>query len=154
MMLDSATALGAVHDVPAFVVTANDHLERFGIDEEAFALWFEGEGAELASCLPAPGDALRGSAVSELVYGALSAHVLVGDPDIELNIHDHADRGGYFVRLNNRVGRQRLVGLTRGRDELPWPSRNFTSSEIARRYLLEVCCIANTLLADLVVTEA
>jgi hypothetical protein len=148
MTLDTTTA--ARDAEPAFVVTANSTLRAFGLDDDAFSAWVADEGDELARYLPAPGDASSGLALSELAYRALSAHVLVGDPGIELNIHGHADGAGYFVRLNNRAGRQLLVGLTRGRYELRWLPNDLTPSEGARRYLQEVCDVANALLDDLV----
>lgn len=153
-MLNSTTAPGGDGGAPAFVVTVNGTVPRFGIDEEAFARWVAAEGDQLARCLPTAGDASPGLTVSELVYRALSAHVLVGDPDIELNIHDHADGTGFFVRLNNRSGRQILVGLARGRHEIRWPLNDLTHDESARFHLMEVCCIANALLADLLVVKA
>lgn len=153
-MLDAATAPLAADGAPAFVVTASDTLKEFGIDNDTFAVWVDAEGDELARHLPASDDASPGSTLSELVYRALSAHVLVGDPRIELNIHGHADRAGYSVRLNNCTGRQLLVGLTRGRHELRWPPNNRTPSEDAHHHLHEICCIANALLADFLATEA
>lgn len=153
-MLNSTTAPCGDGGAPAFVVTVNGTVGRFGIDDEAFARWVATEGDQLACCLPAAGDTSPGLTLSELVYRALSAHVLVGDPDIELNIHDHADGTGFFVRLNNRGGRQSLVGLTRGRHEIRWPPNGLTPGESARYHLMEVCCIANALLADLLVVEA
>ncbi|MCV7339396.1 hypothetical protein [Mycobacterium haemophilum] len=153
MMLDATTATHAADGAPAFVITAKGALRRFGIDDDAFAAWVAAEDDELAHYLPAPGFAPSGSTLSELVYRALSAHVVVGDPGIELNIHDHADGARYLVRLNNRVGRQPLVGLTRGCHELRWPPNDLTPSDEARHYLQEVCRIANALLADLPISR-
>lgn len=143
----------AADDAPAFVISVNGIRTRFGIDDDAFAAWVDAEGDELAHHLPDPGDASPGSTLSDLVYRALSADVLVGDPGIELNIHGHADGAGYFLRLNNLAGRQLLVGLTRGRHELSWAPNDLTPSEGARRYLEDVCDVANTLLNDLLVAS-
>lgn len=139
---------------PAFVVTAHGTPVPFSIDEAAFAAWVADESVELPHHLPDPADASPGSALSELVYGALSAGVLVGDPGLELNIHGHADEAGYFMRVNNRAGQQLSVGLTRGRHELHWPPKDLTPSEGARHYLLEVCCNVNALLNDLLTAPA
>ncbi|WP_454561772.1 hypothetical protein [Mycobacterium haemophilum] len=150
-MLDTTAAPRGNDGVPAFVITANGTRVRFGIDDDAFTAWIAGEGDELARHLPTLGDASPGSTLSDLVYRALSADVLVGDPGIELNIHGHDDGAGYFLRLNNRGGRQLLVGLTRGRHELSWLPKDLTPSEGARRYLQEICDVANALLNDLLV---
>lgn len=141
----------AADDAPAFVISANGVRTRFGIDDDAFAAWVAAEGDELARYLPALDDVSPGSTLSDLVYRALSAEVLIGDPGIELNIHGHADGAGYFLRINNLAGRQVLVGLSRGRHELGWPPNDLTPSEGARRYLQEVCDAANTLLDELFV---
>lgn len=146
-MIDANFALNAVE--PAFVVTANGIGAPFGIDDDAFARWVAIKGDELARYLPDPGDVSPGSTLSELVYQALSAHVIVTAPGIELNIYGHVDGAGFFVRLNNRTGHQKLVGLTRGRHELCWPPNGLTLIEGIRRHLQEVCWIANALLADL-----
>jgi hypothetical protein len=150
-MLDTATTppYDAADDAPAFTVTVHGSRMPFGIDDDAFARWVAAEGDELECNHPDPDDASPGSAVSDLVYRALSAGVLVGDPAIELNVHSHADGAGYFVRLNNHSGHQQLVGLTRGRHELNWPPNDLTTSEITRHYLQQICDIANTLLDSL-----
>lgn len=150
-MLDTTTALRTAGG--AFVIAANGTLKAFSINDDAFAAWIANEGDELARHLPTLGDACPGSTLANLVYRALSAHVLMGDPGIEVNIHGLADGAGYFVRLNNRTGRQILVGLTRGWHELPWQPNDLTPGEGARHYLLQVCCIANSLLADLLPPE-
>lgn len=147
MMLDTVNALHAAGN--AFVVTAYRPLKAFSIDNTAFAAWAAAEGDGLARCLPDPGDASPGSTLAELVYRALSAYVLVGDPSVELNVHGLADEAGFSVRLNNRTGLQALVGLTRGHHELHWPPSHLTPSQSAYYCLLGVCCIANALLADL-----
>jgi hypothetical protein len=141
--------VAAGNDIPAFVVTANGTLSGFRVDNDAFAVWVAAEGDELVRYVPALRDTSPGSTLSDLVYRALSAHVLVGDPGIELNIHGQADGAGYFVRLNNLSGGQLRVGLTRGRHELRWPPIDHLPSEKARHYLHEVCCIVNSLIADL-----
>ncbi|GAB7146075.1 hypothetical protein [Mycobacterium riyadhense] len=145
----TATAPGVPYGAPAFAVTAHGTPVPFSIDEDAFAAWVADESDELPHQLPDPTDASPGSTLSELVYRALSAGVLVGDPGLELNIHGHADEAGYFVRVNNLAGQQLSVGLTRGRHELHWPPKDLAPSEGAHHYLLEVCCNANTLLNDL-----
>lgn len=139
--------LGAVAGVPAFVVTIHDTQTMFGIDDDAFSAWVESEGDELGGKLPDPSDDCVGSSLSDLVYGALSAGALIGDPRIELNVH--SDGVGYLVRLNNVAGRQQLVGLTRGWNAIHWPPNNFTSSGKARFYLQEICDVVNMLLEGL-----
>lgn len=151
MMLDTATARRGAGS--AFVVTARRPFKAFGIDNAAFAAWVAAEGDELARCLPDPGDASPGSTLADLVYRALSAHMLIGDPDVELNVHGLADGAGYCVRLNNRTGLQALVGLTRGHHELHWPPSYLTPRQSAHHYLLGVCGIANALLADLLAAQ-
>ncbi|WP_264068320.1 hypothetical protein [Mycobacterium haemophilum] len=133
-------------DVTAFVVTAKVTRTPFGIDDDVFAAWVGNESDEPGGELPDPSDGCAGSALSDLVYEALSAGVLVGDPAIELNVHDSG--AGYLVRLNNAAGRQQLVGLTRGWHELHWPPKDLTPSEHARYYLQQVCDVANALLND------
>jgi hypothetical protein len=147
-MLNTA-APHAADGAASFVVTANGTRTPFYIDADAFAHWVGAEGDELECNLPDPSDDCAGSALSDLVYRALSAGVIVGDSGIELNVHSHADGAGYFLRLNNLAGRQRLVGLTVGRHELPWPPNHFTPSESARHHLQEICDVANTLLDSL-----
>lgn len=137
---------------PAFTVIANGTRTPFGIDDDAFARWVSAEGNELGRNLPAPDTACPGSILSDLVYQALSAHVIVGDSGIELNVHGDTDEVGYLLRLNNIAGPQQLVGLTQGRHELPWPPNKLSPSQDARRYLQEICCIANRLLGDLLQT--
>lgn len=148
-MFDTTTAPRGHGGAPTYLVTANGAPMPFGIDDGAFTAWVLAEGNELVHHLPNPADASPGSTLADLIYRALSARVITGDPGIEVNIHGHADGAGYFIRLNNRAGRQLLVGLTRGRHELNWPPSNLTPIEGARRYLLEVCCIVNALLTDL-----
>lgn len=147
-MLDSVVPRGC-SSMPAYWVMVNGTLTAFSVDGDAFAEWAAAEGNELAYHLPDSADASPGLTLSELVYRALSAGVITGDSGIELNIHGHADGAGFSVRLNNRVGRQIFVGLTRGRHELGWPPNGLAPSECARYYLQEICCIANSLLADL-----
>lgn len=147
VMLDTTTAPQNSDPATAFVVIAQSPGTPFYLDAAALDYWVADEGDELVRCLPSPGDACPGSALADLVYGALSAGVLVGDPRLELNVHN--DGAGYLVRLNNVAGRQIPVGLTRGRHELRWPANDLTPNESARHYLQEVCCIVNTLLADL-----
>lgn len=139
----------ATGDAPAFVVGAHDTRTAFGIDDDALADWVADEGDELGGKLPDPSDDGAGSALSDLVYEVLSAGVLVGDPRIELNVH--SDGAGYLVRLNNVAGHQRLVGLTRGRQELLWPLNELSPSENVRHYLQQVCDVANELLNDLLI---
>lgn len=149
-MLDTTTTPPHAADgAPAFMVTVNGTRMPFRIDDYAFARWVIFEGEELEHTHPNPSDDSPGSALSDLVYRALSAGVLVGDPGIELNVHSHADGAGYFVRLNNHSGHQQLVGLTKGRHELNWPPSNLTINEITRHYLQQICDIANTLLDSL-----
>lgn len=150
-MLDTTTALRTADG--AFVIAANGTLKAFSINDHTFAAWIADKGDELARHLPTLGDACPGSTLANLVYQALSAHVLIGDPGIELNIHGLAEGAGYFVRLNNRAGRQNSVGLTRGWHELHRPPNDLTPGDRARHYLLQVCCIANSLLADLLPPE-
>jgi hypothetical protein len=139
---------------PAFVVTAHGTRTTFHINDDAFESWVAAEGDELVRYVPALRDTSPGSTLSDLVYRALSAHVLVGDPGIELNVHGQADGAGYFVRLNNLSGDQLRVGLTRGRHELRWPPIDHLPGEKARRYLQEVCDVANALLDDLPIAPA
>lgn len=134
---------------PAFVVLANGTPTTFCIDDEAFACWTAVEGDESVRGHIGSSDDSPGSALSDLVYRALSAGVLVGDPGIELNIHSHTDGTGYFLRLNNVAGAQRMIGLTRGRHEALRPLNDLPLSEHARRYLQEICDVANTLLDSL-----
>lgn len=133
----------------AYRVTTQSTLRAFGIDDDVLAAWVAAEGDESEHRLPAPGDGYPGSTLSDFVYRALSAGVLVGDPGIELNVHGHDDGAGYSVRLNNVTGGQRLVGLTRGRHELCWAPNHLTPSESSRHYLQQICCMANALLNDL-----
>lgn len=147
---DSATAPHAVDNAPAFVVTANGTPQEFDIDEDAFTDWLVAEGEELERNLPARGHQAPGQALAELVHWALSAAVLMGDPNIELNVHGCVtDVTGYVMRLNNRTGNQRLVGLTRGRHEVRWPPSDLTLGEKIHCYLQQICDVANTLLKDL-----
>lgn len=156
-MLNTSTLTAETHtadSAASFVVTFSGAPIAFRIDDDAFARWMATEGDELECNLPNPGDDCAGSALSDLVYRALSAGVLVGDPGIELNVHGHADGPGYLVRLNALAGRQRLVGLTRGRHELLWPPSPLNVSQGARRYLQEICDVANSLLTDLLAPTA
>lgn len=150
----ATTAPRVPYGAPTFMVTAHGVPATFGIDEEMFATWLAVEGDGLGVKLPDPSTDCAGSALSELVYEALSAGVLVGDPGIELNIHDSmtTDEPGYVVRLNNLDGQQLSVSLTRGWHEIHWPPKGLTSSEGARYYLQQVCDVANALLNDLAVT--
>ncbi|WP_454560903.1 hypothetical protein [Mycobacterium haemophilum] len=151
-MLDTATATAPyVADKPVFVVAVTGIHTPFSIDDAEFARWVVTEGDELARNLPDPGDEDPGLTLSDLIYQAQSAGVLVGDPAIELNIHSAvaADDPGYFVRLNNFSGCQRIVGLTRGWHELHWPPNALTPSGRARYHLQEICDVANALLYDL-----
>ncbi|WP_156166246.1 hypothetical protein [Mycobacterium haemophilum] len=131
---------------PAFMVTTYSTQMTFDIDDDAFAAWVDNQGEDLGGKLPNSSDDCAGSALSELVYEALSAGVLVGNPAIELNVH--TDGAGYLVRLNNAAGRQQLLGLTRGHHEIHWPLNGLTHSEEARFHLQEICDIANALLND------
>ncbi|WP_243633024.1 hypothetical protein [Mycobacterium uberis] len=134
-------------DTPAFMITVYGTQARFGIDDDAFAAWVDSEGEELRGKLPNSSDDCAGSALSELVYEALSAGVLVGNPTIELNVH--SDGVGYLLRLNNVAGRQQSVGLTRGWHEIHWPPVGLAYDESARFHLQEICDVANVLLDDL-----
>ncbi|VBA36556.1 hypothetical protein [Mycobacterium attenuatum] len=140
------------HGVAAFVVAARGIPMHFSIDEDAFEAWVANEGDDLPRHLPGPVDACPGSILPELVYGALSAGVLVGDPRIELNVHDATTAGepGYVVRLNNRAGQQLSLGLASGWHGLYWPPKELTPRASARYYLLEVCYNANKLLDGLI----
>ncbi|MCV7342085.1 hypothetical protein [Mycobacterium haemophilum] len=149
MVPGTTTMPRVTDDAPGFVVTAEGIRTPFGIDDDAFDRWVAIEGDELGYKLYDLSDDCAGSVLSDLVYGALSAGALVGDPDIELNVH--ADGSGYLVRLNNVTGRQQLVGLTNGRHELRWPPYGLTLSEETRFYLQEVCDIANALLNNLLI---
>lgn len=147
---DRATVPRTVSNAPAFVVTANGTPQEFGIDEDAFTDWLAVESEELERNLPAKGHEAPGRALAELVHWALSAAVLMGDPNIELNVHGCvADATGYVMRLNNRTGHQRPVGLTRGRHEVRWPPSDLTLGEKIYCYLQQICDIANALLKDL-----
>lgn len=141
--LSSHTA-EAADGAPVFVVTVEGTHVPFSIDDDAFDSWVA-EGDELGCKLPDSADDCAGSALSDLVYEALSAGALVGDPGLELNVHGHADGAGYLVRLNNVAGCQKLVGLTSGRHELDCPPDVLTRSEEVRFYLQEVCGVANAL---------
>lgn len=132
---------------PAFSVTAHGSPMTFDIDDDAFATWVADEGDGLTQRLPPSGTETPGSTLSDLVYAALSAGALVGDPGLELNVH--GDGVGYLLRLNNAGGRQQLVGLTRGWHELERPPEDLSPSERARYCLQQICDIANTLLSDL-----
>ncbi|WP_197079889.1 hypothetical protein [Mycobacterium haemophilum] len=129
----------------AFMVTAHRTQTAFGIDDDAFAAWVDSKGEELGGKLLDLGDNCAGLALSELVYEALSAGVLVGDPRIELNVHGN----GYLLRLNNVVGCQRSMGLTRGWREIRWSPVGLVYDESARYYRQEICDVANALLDDL-----
>lgn len=153
-MLDPSTSPYVADDTPVFAVTTNGLPIAFHIDDNAFGRWVAAEGDELKRRLPHPHDDSPSSTLSDLVYRALSAGVIVGGHGLELNVHSHADGAGYFLRLNNIAGPQRLVGLTRGRHELPWPPKDLTSSEKARYHLKEICCIANMLLGSLLAPVA
>ncbi|WP_136623190.1 hypothetical protein [Mycobacterium attenuatum] len=128
----------------------------FSIDENAFAAWVADESDELPHHLPDPTDTSARSTSSELVHRALSAGALIGDPGLELNIHDAtiAEETGYVVRLNNRAGSQLSVGLTRGWNELRWPPKDFTVSDEVRYCLQQICDTANALLNDILVVPA
>ncbi|VBA62407.1 hypothetical protein [Mycobacterium attenuatum] len=146
------TALHA-DPAPVFVVAVNCTCTPFSIDDDAFTGWLVAEGDELERSLPARSAEAPGQALSDLVYEALSAAVLVGDPGIELNVHGCLTKEtGYVVRLNNCGGHQQPVGLTRGWHELRWPPNDLTPSEELRCYLQQICDVANTLLNDLPVT--
>ncbi|MFW3113235.1 hypothetical protein MHAE_05622 [Mycobacterium haemophilum DSM 44634] len=131
---------------PAFIVTVHGTQMTFGIDDDAFTAWVDNQGDELGGNLPDPSDSCPGSALSDLVYEALSAGALVGHPAIELNVH--TDGAGYLVRLNNVAGCQPSVGLTRGFHEIHWPPVGLAYDECARYFLQEICDIANALLND------
>ena len=137
---------------PAFMVTAHSAQTAFGIDDDAFADWVDSEGGKLGGKLPDSSDNCAGSALSELVYEALSAGVLVGDSRIELNVY--GDGVGYLLRLNNVAGCQRSVGLTRGWCGIHWPPVGLVYGESARYFLQEICDVANALLDDLSVHSA
>ncbi|MCV7339887.1 hypothetical protein MHAE_05432 [Mycobacterium haemophilum DSM 44634] len=143
-----------VDSAASFAITVNGTPIAFRIDDDAFTRWMAAEGDGLERDLPNPADDCAGSALSDLVYRALSAGVLVGDPGIELNVHGHTDGAGYLVRLNAVAGHQRLVGLTRGRHELLWPPNDLSPSQDAYRYLQEICDVANSLLNDLLAPSA
>lgn len=138
-----------VDDGPAFVVTANGTCTKFYIDDDAFAGWVADDSDEWEAKLLDPSNDSVGSSLSDLAYEALSAGVLVGDPSLELNVH--SDGVGYLVRLNNVAGRQRSVGLTRGLHQLLWPLNELPACASIRRYLQQVCDVANALLNDLLV---
>jgi hypothetical protein len=145
MTLDTTTA---AHDAEsAFVVTPNGTLRAFDIEDDAFAAWVDSGGDELGGELPDSSNDYAGSALSDLVYEALSAGVLSGDPAIELNVHESG--AGYLVRFNNAASGQQLVGLTRGWHELRCPPSGLTPAEEARYYLQQICDVANALLNDL-----
>ncbi|WP_454560849.1 hypothetical protein [Mycobacterium haemophilum] len=133
---------------PAFMVTTYSTQMTFDIDDDAFAAWVDNQGEDLGGKLPNSSDDCAGSALSELVYEALSTGVLVGHPAIELNVH--TDGAGYLVRLNNVAGCQPSVGLTRGFHEIHWPPVGLAYDECARYFLQEICKVANALLDDLV----
>ena len=129
------------------MVTAHSAQTAFGVDDDAFGGWVSAQGDELEGKLPDPRNSCAGSALSDLVYEALSAGVLVGDPRLELNVH--SDGVGYLLRLNNATGCQQSVGLIRGWREIHWPPAGLAYDESARYYLQEICNVADALLDDL-----
>ncbi|WP_157777882.1 hypothetical protein [Nocardia terpenica] len=121
---------------------------HFAVDEHALATWVDEHHDDLDGCVPDDMHEAPGTAVADLVSNAVAAGVLVGDPDLELQVNgdDDWDGSGFYVILHNRHGRQRMVGLTAGWTEFDFPDERLPLMDGIRDCLGQVVSAANSLL--------
>ncbi|QIS09899.1 hypothetical protein [Nocardia arthritidis] len=138
------------YDHRSRVVFTVDHTTPayFAVDEHALANWVDEHHDDLDACVPDDMHEAPASAVSDLVSDAVAARVLVGDPDLELQVNgdDDSDGSGFYVILHNRHGRQRMVGLTTGWTEFSFPDKHLPLIDRIRDSLDQVLSTANSLL--------
>lgn len=140
----------------AFVVTAARRPVSFRIDEEAFKRWCADYGDDLDCIIPDVVVEDAGAALSRMVYEAWESGVIVGNPDLRLDVNgdDDTDGPGFYVLLHNaEPGAQRLW-LTSGWTELRRSPEGITPADTARHYLDEVCALANGIVDAIEVAPA
>ena len=149
-------ARGARGGPGGFVVTAAGRPERYRIDEAAFEKWCAGHGEDLDCEIPDLLVEYAGAALSRLAYSALEAEVIVGSPDLRLDVNgdDDSDGPGFYVLLHNADLRTQRIWLTSNWNEVGRTPEGIAAAEAARYYLDEICAIANGIIATMAGAEA
>lgn len=138
-----------------FVVSTARTYQRCRIDDAALVRWCEDKGDDLDCEVPDWVVEDAGAALSRMFYDARQAGVVIGDPDLQLDVdgHDDADGPGWYVLLRSRYAQPSGIWLTSGWCELePVPDTvGPEPSDAARFYLDEICTRANRVLDAMIV---
>lgn len=95
-----------INSTVSFAITVNGTSTAFRIDD-AFTCWMYSKGDRLEHNLPNSGWDCARSALSDLVYRALSAGMVVDDTGMKFNVHGHTDGAGFLIRIQRhcQIGR-------------------------------------------------